>query len=258
MKKHDWNPDLYLKFNKERIQPSIDLVARIDYENPIRIIDIGCGPGNSTQILCQRWPDSSIIGADNSPAMIKKATEDYPGQKWILFDAGKDEMDEKFDIVFSNATIQWIPDHDALLNKFSSMMNENGILAIQIPLFFDMPLGVAIANIASNKKWQQATKGVKELFTIHDASYYYNQLANHFTQIEIWVTDYYHIMESHLSILEMIRTTGLKPYLDRIEDENEKNEFEAFVLDKIRKDYPMQNDGRVLFPFNRLFFTAKK
>ena len=89
MKNNDWNPDLYLKFDRERIQPSIDLVSRIDCNNPSKIIDIGCGPGNSTQILNQRWPDSLIIGADSSPAMIKRASDDYPNQNWILFEAGK-------------------------------------------------------------------------------------------------------------------------------------------------------------------------
>jgi trans-aconitate 2-methyltransferase len=258
MKKHDWNPNLYLKFDKERTQPSIDLVSRIEYDNPARIIDIGCGPGNSTQILYQRWSNSTIIGADNSPAMIKKATDDYPNQKWILYDAGKDDIEGKFDIVFSNATIQWIPDHEALLKRLSAMVIENGILAIQLPLFFDMPLGQSIVEIANNKKWQQATKGVKELFTINTPSFYYDQLVRYFCIIDIWTTDYYHVMESHLSILEMIRTTGLKPYLERIEDDNEKIEFEALVLDKISNDYPIQTDGKVLFPFKRLFFIAKK
>ena len=116
--KKDWNPELYLKFDKERTQPSIDLVKRINFDKPERILDIGCGPGNSTQILVLRWPDSEIIGIDNSPAMIEKARKDYPKQEWRILDAGTDEITGIFDIVFSNATIQWIPDHIKLLNKF--------------------------------------------------------------------------------------------------------------------------------------------
>jgi trans-aconitate 2-methyltransferase len=258
MNKHDWNPDLYLKFDKERIQPSIDLVARIDLNKPKKIIDIGCGPGNSTQILVNRWTDSDIIGADNSPAMIKKATEDYPNQKWILFDAGKDNINDKFDLVFSNATIQWIPNHDELIKGFSNILNDQGVLAVQLPLFFDMPLGKSISEIAGQSKWQAATKGVKELFTINNASYYYDHLAKYFSNIDIWATDYYHIMDSQIAILEMIRTTGLKPYLERIENEIAKHEFETLVLRKIEQDYSLQADGKVLFPFKRLFFIAKK
>lgn len=258
MSKQDWNPDLYLKFDKERIQPSVDLVARIDNLQPKRIIDIGCGPGNSTQILYKKWSESDIIGADNSPAMIKRATEDYPNQKWILFDAGVDNLNEKFDLVFSNATIQWIPNHDKLLKRFADLLNDSGVLAVQLPQFFDMPLGKAISEIGKQSKWIDATKGVDNLFTINSASYYYDHLAKYFCMIDIWTTDYYHVMESQSSILEMIRTTGLKPYLERIADNNDKKQFETLVLEKIKQDYLLQNNGKVLFPFKRLFFVAKK
>ena len=256
MKKHDWNPEMYLKFSKERTQPSVDLVSRIDYNKPDSIIDIGCGSGNSTQVLYQKWPDSYIIGVDNSPAMIKRATEDYPDQKWFLFDAGKENMDRKFDIVFSNATIQWIPNHDELIKRFSGLLNQQGILAIQIPLFFDMPVSKSIAEVGNQPKWQYASNGIKELFTIHNEGYYYNLLSKYFNTIDIWVTDYFHIMDSQTSILDMIRTTGLKPYLERITDNKEKQEFENQVLIKIKQEYPSQSDGKVLFPFKRLFFVA--
>jgi trans-aconitate 2-methyltransferase len=258
MNKNDWNPDLYLKFDKERIQPTIDLAARIDYLQLGRIIDIGCGPGNSTQVLYNKWPLSEIVGVDNSPAMIKKANDDYPNQKWILYDAGVDKLDDKFDLVFSNATIQWIPDHDKLLQRFAELLNDSGVLAVQLPLFFDMPLGKSISEIGRQSKWIAATQGVENLFTINTAAYYYDQLAKYFNKIDIWTTDYHHVMESHSSILEMIRSTGLKPFLERLADDNEKKQFETLVLDKIKQDYPIQNNGKVLFPFKRLFFVAKK
>lgn len=258
MNKTDWNPNLYLKFDKERTQPSIDLVSRIIVDNPLKIIDIGCGPGNSTQVLVQRWPDSEIIGIDNSPAMIEKAKYDYPNQDWQLADAGTDEMGGKFDIVFSNATIQWIPDHANLFRKFHNMLSDNGILAIQIPLFWDMPLGKAISKIAKNSLWDSETKDVTALFTIHDPSFYYDILSEQFHSIELWETQYIHILSSQLSILEMIRSTGLRPFLDRLPEDSDKKYFEELVLDEIKKDYPLQKDGKVLFPFKRLFFTANK
>ncbi|MEO6902014.1 MAG: methyltransferase domain-containing protein [Bacteroidia bacterium] len=258
MHKNDWNPEMYLKFDKERIQPSIDLVAQIDYIKPSKIIDIGCGPGNSTQILHQRWPDSTILGSDKSPSMIKKATSDYPNQKWMLFDAENDLIEDKYDIVFSNAVIQWIPNHDRLLKNFSNLLNSHGVLAVQLPLFFDMPLGKLIAEVAEQPKWDATTVGVKELFTINNASYYYEQLATYFSEINIWTTNYYHVVESQSAILDMIRSTGLKPYLERIQLNTEKLEFEAQVLDKIKRDYPLQKNGKVLLPFKRLFFVAKK
>jgi trans-aconitate 2-methyltransferase len=258
MNKNDWNPDQYLKFNKERIQPSIDLVARIGFFIPGRIIDIGCGPGNSTQILHNRWPEAEITGADNSPAMIKKAMEDYPDQKWILYDAGKDTLNEKFDLVFSNATIQWIPDHNNLLQRFAGLLNDNGVLAVQLPLFFDMPVGKALSDIGKDKRWRASTEGVDSLFTINTVEYYYDRLVKNFSNTDIWISDYYHVMESQYSIMEMIRTTGLKPYLERLSDENDKKQFELLLFERIRQDYEVQEDGKTLFPFKRLFFIAKK
>ena len=129
---------------------------------------------------------------------------------------------------------------------------------IQLPLFFDMPVAKSISKVAEKAKWQLAVKGVKELFTIHDAGYYYNHLSKYFPKVDIWITDYYHVMESQTAILEMIRTTGLKPYLERINSDEEKREFETLVLKEIEQDYPSQDNGKVLFPFKRLFFMTKK
>ncbi len=258
MSKKDWNPDLYLKFNKERVQPSIDLVSRIQVGYPSKIIDIGCGPGNSTQVLVQKWPHSDIIGVDNSSAMIQKAKNDFPDQNWKILDAGKEEFPDTYDIIFSNATIQWIPNHAELFRKFFLNLSEEGLIAIQIPLFWDMPLGKAIENIATGNPWKSITQGVTELFTIHNYSYYFDQLSIYFNKIDIWETYYMHIMDSHVSILEMIRSTGLKPFLDRFETDSDKQDFETQVLMEITKDYPKQKNGKVIFPFKRLFFIAKK
>jgi trans-aconitate 2-methyltransferase len=254
----DWNPELYLKFDRERTQPSIDLVSHIHLANPQKIIDIGCGPGNSTQVLVQRWPDARVSGVDNSPAMIEKAKSDFPDQDWIIMDAGKDEMHEKFDLVFSNATIQWIPNHAELLRKFHTMLTEKGVMAVQLPLFWDMPVGKAIAEIAGNPRWNTFMAGVMQLFTIHDDSFYYDQLSSLFSAVEIWESSYMHILDSPLSILEMIRGAGLRPFLNRLENPGGKMDFEEEVLKKINEDYPSQKNGKVIFPFRRLFFVAYK
>jgi trans-aconitate 2-methyltransferase len=254
----DWNPDLYLKFDKERTQPSIDLVSRIRLENPGKIIDIGCGPGNSTQVLVARWANSDIVGVDKSPAMIEKAKSDYPNQNWHVIDAGNDAIEGKFDLVFSNAVIQWIPNHAALLKKFHSLLSDKGVLAVQLPLFWDMQIGKAVERIAANGSWAEETKGVKDLFTIHDYSFYYDNLSKLFTSIDIWVSDYIHILDSPYSILEMIRSTGLKPYLERLTSDSDRNDFEDLVFNEIKRDYALQNNGCVLFPFKRLFFIVSK
>jgi len=257
--KNDWNPELYLKYGNERTQASIDLVNRISIGFiPENIIDIGCGPGNSSDILHRRWQSARIVGLDSSASMIEKAKIDYPDSEWIIANASTFETKEKFDIVFSNATIQWIPNHKELLEKFYGMLSDRGIIAVQLPLFWDINLGKAIEKVSKLEKWKSKTDGVINLFTIHDYFFYYDVLSKKINSIDLWETNYIHVLDSQFSILEFIRSSGLKPYLERLDSESEKLEFEEEVLELIKKDYPLQENGKVLVPFKRLFFIGYK
>lgn len=182
----------------------------------------------------------------------------YPNQEWIAADILSNESDLKYDLVFSNAVIQWIPDHFELLRKFHGMLLNGGLVAIQVPLFWDMPLGKIIKNIAEDGRWKPQMEGVSALLTIHDYSFYYDCLSDLFTSIELWETQYLHILNSHESILEMMRSTGLKPYLEKLATDLEIKEFEGDVLEQINRAYPSQQDGKVLLPFKRLFFIGHK
>ncbi|MDA3892166.1 MAG: methyltransferase domain-containing protein [Salinivirgaceae bacterium] len=257
MRKKDWNPTSYLKFNKERLLPSIDLLARIDMDKPLKIIDIGCGPGNSTQVLAQKWPEAYILGVDKSPSMIEKAKTDFPNQQWSVLDLEKEEINDRYDVIFSNATIQWIPEHFKLFSKFKNALNPNGIVAIQLPLFTAMPLGKSIYEISKRDQWNNQIGNVSDVFTIHNPSIYYDFLSELFPKVEIWETHYTHIFEAHQFIFDMIHSTGLRPYLNALNTPEEKVAFENSVLESINKDYPAQKNGNVLFPFKRLFLIAK-
>ncbi len=255
-KPNDWNPDLYLKYKNERTQPSIDLVSRINIEKPRSVIDIGCGPGNSTQVLAERWPEAKTTGFDSSPAMIEKAKSDYPHMQWIQGDASAIATDTKYDIVFSNATIQWIPDHEQLIPRFLGLVEKGGALAVQIPKFRDMPMGMIVGRVAAKGRWKNRTVECEKLFTYHDYGFYYDILSEQARSVDMWETSYIHVMESHEAVLDWIRSTGLRPYLDRLEGETDKKHFENDVLEEMEKNYPLQKNGRVLFPFKRLFFIA--
>ncbi len=159
---NEWNPEQYLQFKSERTQPAIDLVSRINITEPQSIIDIGCGPGNSTQILVNRWPDSEVVGLDNSTTMIEKARQDYPKQKWIVDSADNIDPNSKYDLIFSNATLQWIPHHEILLPKLFNCVNPGGAIAVQIPKFKNMPINVAIETVASYYNWINYTKGCEQ------------------------------------------------------------------------------------------------
>jgi len=254
----EWNPDQYLQFKCERTQPSIDLVARIQMDDPKTIIDIGCGPGNSTQILLKRWPNADILGIDSSEAMIQRARQDYPHQKWVVADAATLTTRLTYDIVFSNAAIHWIPRHDLLLQRLFQIVNENGILAVQVPANQESPLYKSILRVSKRGKWSEFTAGREYSITYHSADYYYGQLTLYAKDIAIWETIYYHIMKSHEELIDWYKGTAMKPFLDSLSDDQSREEFIREVLIDCQTAYPLQRDRRVLYPFKRLFFTARK
>jgi len=250
----DWNPDSYLQFKKERTLPSVDLVGRIEGINPATIIDVGCGPGNSTQVLASRWGASAILGIDNSPAMIEKARQDYPSQKWEVMDARN--ITGRYDLVYSNATLQWIGDHEKLIPSLLGRVNAGGALAVQIPSYFEMPVKKAIDRVAADGRWTCVFPVLENIISIHSASMYYDLLAGQARKIDLWKTSYFHVMDSHQSIVDMIRTTGMKPFLDALATAEERIEFELLVSKELESEYDVRRDGKVIFPFERLFFIA--
>ena len=255
---NDWNPELYLQFKEERTQPAKDLAARINIENPENIMDVGCGPGNSTNVLSSRWPESNIIGIDSSASMIESARKNYPNMKWRIEDVTKMETEEKYDIIFSNATIQWIPDQEKLIRDLVGMLESNGSLAVQVPMYHNMPVSHAIETVSLTERWKEQTSGASDAFTFHSSDYYYDIMTAKVKSINVWETSYYHIMQSHQNIVEMIKSTGMRTFLDTLDTQEEKIEFEKDVLKEITKVYTLQKDGNVLFPFKRLFFIGYK
>ncbi|MBN2351564.1 MAG: methyltransferase domain-containing protein [Spirochaetales bacterium] len=261
IKSRDWNPQSYLAFGAERTRPAADLVMRIGLETPGRILDLGCGPGNSTRLLADRWPESRITALDHSAAMIERARADWPGGErprveWIRADAAGYETAERFDLVFSNAVIQWIPDHERLLDRFLALLNPGGALAVQAPLFRDMPMSAAIDRAASRPSWKKTMAGAGDVFTYHEAAFYYDRLAPRAAALDLWATDYIHVLDRRPALVEWIKATGLRPYLERLREEDERRAFERDFLEELEEDYPERPDGTVLFPFKRLFFVA--
>ena len=254
----DWNPDSYLKFRNERTQPSIDLVSRIELVNPSSIIDIGCGPGNSTQVLFEKWPSADIIGLDHSPEMIIKAKSDYPNRKWIHADAAHYDPQETYDIVFSNATLQWIQNHEKLIPRLFSFLKVNGALAIQVPANDESPLHKSLLAVSKNDKWFKFSGDCDRLLNYQSASYYYDILNGLSSKIDLWETTYYHTLSNHQALIEWYKSTGMRPFLERLPDDNYKQQFENEVLGGCRESYKVQRDGKILYPFKRIFFIAYK
>jgi trans-aconitate 2-methyltransferase len=253
-----WNPQQYLKFRNERTQPSLDLVTRIRMDLPGTIIDIGCGPGNSTQVLHQRWPEAEITGVDNSPEMIEKARKDYPDQKWLLADASKLESDRTFDVVFSNAVLQWIPDHGRLIPRLFDIVHPKGSLAVQVPANNESPVHRALMTVSSRENWSRWTSGCAKLLTYGTAESYYDIISRLSPELELWETIYHHILPSHAEIIEWYKATGMRPFLERLPDDESRKAFEGELLTECKQSYPVQQDGKVIYAFKRIFFVVYK
>ena len=259
----DWDPELYLRFKTERTQPARDLLSRIVLENPRRVLDIGCGPGNSTALLADRWPDADITGLDNSAEMIVQARGDHPESqwprlRWIVKDAGGDNTGlGTFDIVFSNAALQWMPDHDRLIPHLFSSLNTGGVFAVQVPNNSDSLMHAAVLITAKSRQWRNRLPGDPPQ-TYDSPEAYYRRLSLLSRRIDLWQTVYYHVMPSHQAILDWSRGTFMRPYLSRLDDEEKRKDFESDVLHALNDAYRPQENGKILFPFRRLFFIARK
>ncbi|MBE6759005.1 MAG: methyltransferase domain-containing protein [Ruminococcaceae bacterium] len=254
----DWNSALYLQFTKQRTQPAIDLAARLSVSDPCRLLDIGCGPGNSTAVIMERFPQAQATGVDSSENMLAKARADHPSARFELCDVSCElsALGGDWDVIFSNACLQWVPDHGRILGELMSMLREGGELAVQMPVNHNEPIERVIAQTAESDRWRAhfSSDGVYHTLT---AGEYYDILSAAASCVDIWQTTYYHVMPSHDAIMDWYRSTGLRPYLNVLSDED-KVQFEADVLAGLRREYPLQADGCVLFPFPRLFFIARK
>jgi len=251
----DWNPGLYLKFESDRTKPIADLLSHVHLNEPRRIVDIGCGPGNSTRFLAQKWPDAELIGLDNSSAMLETARKSMPEIQWIEHDATGDlSALGKFDLMFSNAALQWMQDHARVVPNLFRLLNPGGVFAVQIPHNYDSPLHQAMQNLAI-ETWHRKLE--PRNLNFNPAGYYYDILSKLSSTFELWGTSYYHVLESHENIIEWYKGTGLRPYLDQLNPEDQEL-FLDDMLEIIRPLYPAQADGKILFDFKRLFFTATK
>ena len=254
-----WDPGQYLKFKDERTRPSIDLASRLVGLVPSAILDVGCGPGNSTEVLHDRWPDARITGLDSSPDMIANARSAHAWGEWVCADAallGRGGTRQTWDLVFSNATLQWIPDHERLLPRLFSLVNTGGALAVQVPANGGSPLHQALVRTAADPRWSRFTATCASRLVYHEPSFYYGLLCGLAERLELWETTYHHALADHEALLEWYRGTGMRPCLELLPDDASRRAFEGAVLEGCRTDYPTQPDGRLIFPFRRLFFVA--
>lgn len=248
-----WDDARYLAFAAERTRPARELLARVPLDVANHVFDLGCGPGNSTALLRSRFPDARVVGVDSSREMIARASADCPTGTWVLADAATYEPDAAPDLIFANALFQWLPDHSVLFPAVLGKLRQGGVLAVQMPLNFDAPSHLLMRELG--EPWTSRLASIRSLHPVHPAAYYYDVLAPLARQVDIWTTAYEHVMPSVRHIVEWVKATGMRPYLDALSEAEQSGYLEVYER-ALESFYPARSDGKHLFTFTRLFFVV--
>jgi trans-aconitate 2-methyltransferase len=253
----EWNPELYLAFGDHRLRPALDLIARVPLDGVRRIVDLGCGSGSVEPHLAARWPSAEIAGVDNSRSMLEQARKDHPNYKWEFADIAEWHAGTPVDLAFSNAALHWLDGHERLFPRLLDQVASGGALAIQMPRNFSAPSHIAIRDTVDNGPWRERLAPLVRRQPVLSPEDYHRLLAPRTRSLDIWETEYLHVLEGQDPVVTWTRATALRPYLEALE-ERERSAFEAEYRARIRNAYPPEPDGRTLFSFKRLFIVAGK
>jgi trans-aconitate 2-methyltransferase len=260
-----WSARQYLAFEDERTRPVRDLLAAVPIAAARTAVDIGCGPGNSTEVLAARFPGATVSGFDSSPDMIAAARKRLPALRFEVLDLAAwlepaspgSAPDAALDILLANAVLQWVPDHAALFPALAAKLAAGGCLAVQVPDNLDEPAQKLMREIADEAPWRGKLAGAdRARVPIEGAAWYYRLLRAHCSRVDIWRTTYYHPLAGANEIVEWFKGTGLRPFLDPL-DAQERAEYLARYAEGLARLFPAQSGG-VLLPFPRLFVMAQR
>ena len=248
----DWDSALYRRFEDERTRPARDLAAAIGEVDARLVVDLGCGPGNSTEVLAARFPSATLVGVDTSPAMLEAARARLPSVRFEQGDAASWEPPAPCDVLFANAVLQWVPEHARLYPALIARLAPGGWLATQVPDNRAEPSHTLMRELAGDLAGAEEERAPIGSFEDHWA-----WLRPHCRKVDLWRTTYVHPLPGPDAVVDWLRATGLRPYLDRL-DEPRRADFLARYRDAIARAYPPQADGSVLLRFPRLFVVARR
>ena len=252
-----WDPQQYAQFWDQRRRPALDLVARLaPAEPPARILDLGCGPGTVTTLLADRWPAAEIIGVDSSPEMLAEARARLPQVTWLEGDLTTFTPDQAPDLLFTNAALHWVPDHETLIPRLFGLVAAGGSLAIQVPDKWDQPSHTIAFEIAAQDRWREALRGAIDPHPLLSPDRYLELLLPVAADVDLWTTTYHHVLEGPDPVVEWFLGSFLRAFLSRL-DEADGQDFVAEYAEAMRTAYPTRADGRTVMPFQRLFLIAR-
>jgi trans-aconitate 2-methyltransferase len=254
----DWSAEQYLKFEDERTRPPRDLLTQIPLTDARKIVDIGCGPGNSTELLVKRWPNATVIGIDTSTAMLRQARERLPNQTFIEANVAHWVPPDGTDLLFANAIFQWVPGHLKQLQRLLGKLPEGGVLAAQIPDSLEEPAHLLMREVAREGPWnKQLVEKARLRDEVPEPGGYYDALSPFCRRLDIWHTIYNHPLADAAAIVEWVKGTGLRPFMEMLETAERKQYLTEYTA-RVAAAYKPQADGKVLFRFPRIFIVAVK
>ena len=254
----DWNPALYSRFEDERTRPARDLLACVPLQSAALAYDLGCGPGNSTELLVERFPGADVVGTDNSQAMVDSARQRLPQARFLLSDIAGWQPEEAPQLIYANASLQWVPAHETLLPHLLNVLAPGGVLAVQMPDNRDEPTHRLMREVASLPEFAEAIGDYSRLRTeLLGLNGYYDLLAPRAASVDVWRTAYQHPLASARAIVDWVSSTGLRPFIDPLGPEL-RARYLAEYERRIDAAYPARADGRRLLAFPRLFIVARK
>jgi trans-aconitate 2-methyltransferase len=254
----DWSACQYLKFEDDRTRPPRDLLARVPLRDARRVVDLGCGPGNSTELLIERYPGAEVIGLDSSPDMLRQARERLPRGNFMQADLATWSPQQRTDLLFGNAVFQWVPDHPAVLQRLLRALPEGGVLAVQMPDNTNEPALALMREVGANGPWAarlMASHAARD--DLPTPADYYDLLRPSCGRIDIWHTLYNHVMAGPEAVVEWFKGSALRPFLNALADD-ERAAYLAAYTTEIARAYPLRFDGQVLLKFPRLFIVATR
>lgn len=254
----DWNPALYLRFAQERTRPAAELLARVDLSGPAHVVDLGCGPGNSTELLAGRFPQAQILGVDNSAAMLEQARAHLPQLAFAHADIADWAPVQAPDLIYANAALQWVGAHEQLIPRLFAALAPGGVLAIQMPDNFQEPSHRLMREVAALPQFAPHIDAkVAAGRSILDIHAYYDLLAGQGAQVDVWHTIYQHPMADAQAIVQWLRGTGLRPFVDPLPAALQAAFLEEYER-RVAQAYAVRADGRRLLAFPRLFIVARR
>ena len=258
MVKMSWNPAAYLEFAAYRARPAEDLIARLDVKVPGGIVDLGCGPGNLTAKLKQRWPSRAVTGFDASPEMLAKARASVAADiTWEQGDIAAWLPGAQAALVFANAALPWVPDHAGLFPRLMHAVAPGGLLAVQMPMTGEALYHQCLQRVLDAPRWRTRLQGVHSHAPPLAAAVYYDLLAPLASAVDIWETHYHHVLASPAAVTAWVAGTALLPYTEMLNDA-ETQVFFADYTSVATTAYPPRTDGKVLFNMKRIFILAER